>query len=91
MKQVPYLQLGRINQDLLEAAAVAMEKAYNPYSEFFVGAAILGANCKIITGSNVENASYGGTICAERAAILRANAEGIRIFDKIAIRVIYFS
>jgi len=74
-----------IHKKLLDEAAKVMETAYNPYSNFYVGAAILAKNGKIITGSNVENASYGSTICAERAAILRANAMGIKMFYKIAI------
>ena len=70
---------------LLDAAEEAMEKAYNPYSHFYVGAALLTADGKIITGANYENASYGNTICAERAALLKANAEGYRRFKAIAI------
>ncbi len=54
----------------------ARKKAYAPYSGFKVGAALLTSNKKIFTGCNVENASYGGTICAERTAILKAVSEG---------------
>lgn len=54
---------------LLQAAQGALESAYAPYSQFKVGAAVLTAEGKIFTGCNVENASYGLTICAERAAI----------------------
>lgn len=70
---------------LLDEAEKAKDTAYNPYSHFFVGAALLSRGGQIITGSNVENAAYGSTICAERAAILRANAMGIKMFDKIAV------
>jgi cytidine deaminase len=70
---------------VLDEAAKVMNTAYNPYSKFYVGAALLSQNGQIITGSNVENAAYGSTICAERAAILRANAMGIRTFDKVGI------
>lgn len=70
---------------MLNEAEKVMETAYNPYSNFYVGAAILSQDGKIITGSNVENAAYGSTVCAERAAILRANALGIRAFNKVAI------
>lgn len=70
---------------LLDAAAEAMERAYNPYSNHFVGAALLTKDGKIITGSNFENVSYGGTICAERSALVHANAVGEREFKAIAI------
>ena len=62
-----------------------MENSYNPYSKFFVGAALLTKEDEIITGTNVENAAYGDAICAERSAIVRANAMGHRIFKSIAI------
>lgn len=55
------------------------KKAYAPYSGFKVGAALLTADNKIFTGCNVENASYGGTICAERTAILKAVSEGAKM------------
>jgi cytidine deaminase len=72
-------------KNLLDEAEKVMRTAYNPYSRFYVGAALLAQNGRIISGSNVENAAYGSTICAERSAILRANAMGIRTFSKIAI------
>lgn len=67
---------------LLEDAKKAAENSYSPYSEFKVGAALRLANGKVVTGTNVENVSYGLTICAERAALVRAVSEfgpGIRI------------
>lgn len=70
---------------MIDAAEKAMETAYAPYSHFYVGCAVLAKNGEIITGSNVENASYGLTICAERSAIFRANAMGIRLFEKLAV------
>jgi len=85
MKEVKYAQLSPIESRLIGEAEKAMEKSYNPLSKFYVGAAILAHNGKIITGTNVENAAYGPTICAERSAIVRANVMGIRNFDKIAI------
>jgi cytidine deaminase len=85
MQEIKYEKLEKIQQKLLDEAAKVMNTAYNPYSHFYVGAAILSQDGQTITGSNVENAAYGSTICAERAAILRANAMGIRTFDKVAI------
>lgn len=72
-------------KSLLLKASEALKFAYNPYSNFSVGAALLTLDGTIITGSNVENAAYGSTICAERAAILRANAVGIRNIMSIAV------
>ncbi|WP_312070812.1 cytidine deaminase [Anaerotignum propionicum] len=73
------------NQELVLLAKKAMEKAYAPYSEFKVGAALLAKNGDIFLGCNVENASYGATICAERTAITKAISEGVKEFEKIAI------
>lgn len=70
---------------LLRAAAEASKLAYAPYSNFQVGAALLTEHGEIITGCNVENASYGLTICAERNAIFHAVATGRRKFKAIAI------
>ena len=85
MQEIVYEKLDSIQQKMLDEAGKVMETAYNPYSSFYVGAALLAQDGQIITGSNVENAAYGSTICAERSAILRANAMGIRTFDKLAI------
>ena len=62
-----------------------MNNAYAPYSNFKVGAAILTATGDVYTGCNIENASYGATICAERTAAVKAVSEGHRRFLKIAI------
>jgi len=72
---------------LLEEASAIKEQAYNPYSKIHVGAAILTKDDKIFTGCNIENASYSGTICAERVAIFKAVSEGITEFKAIAVAV----
>ena len=72
-------------EELLEIAKKARENAYAPYSEFKVGAAILTEDGKIFTGANVENASYGLSMCAERVAVFKAVSEGYRRFKAIAV------
>ncbi len=74
-----------VAQKLLRAAAKVSHQAHAPYSKFQVGAALLTHDGEIITGCNVENASYGLTICAERNAIFHAVAQGIRRFHAVAI------
>lgn len=85
MKNTTYKNLNSIQQKLINEARAALPTAYNPYSHFAVGAALLSDDGQIITAANVENASYGMTICAERSALVRANAMGLRKINKIAI------
>ena len=73
------------NQELFRMAKDASNNAYSPYSNIKVGAALLTKDGKIYTGVNVENSSYGATICAERTAFTKAVSEGEREFYKIAI------
>eukprot|EP00158_Paraphelidium_tribonemae_P000521 Partr_v1_DN22686_c0_g1_i1_m5230 putative cytidine deaminase len=73
------------NQRLVEASKEAMKHSYAPYSKFHVGAALIDKNGTIWTGCNVENCSYGGAICAERTAYVKAVSEGVREFEAIAI------
>ena len=73
------------NDELIKLAEQAREKAYAPYSSFFVGAALLCADGSVYTGCNVENASFSPTCCAERVAIFKAVSEGNRQFEAIAI------
>ena len=70
---------------LLQAALDARENAFAPYSKFKVGAALEGIDGRIHTGCNVENATYGLTMCAERVAVFKAVSEGARRFKRVAI------
>lgn len=76
----------KLQHELIEKAAEAAKKSYAPYSKLHVGAALLVSGRKtFITGGNVENASYGLTICAERAALAAAVSAGYRRFEAIAV------
>jgi cytidine deaminase len=70
---------------LIGAAARAREHAHAPYSHFRVGAALRTNSGRIFTGCNVENSTYGLTLCAERVAVFKALSEGERSFDAVAV------
>lgn len=71
--------------ELIKSALEARKKAYAPFSDFQVGAAVLTNDGRIYTGCNIENASYGATICAERVAIFKAVSEGKKKLEAIAV------
>ena len=71
--------------ELMQAAVQARKSAYAPYSDFWVGAALLTADGKLYTGCNIENASFTPTNCAERTAFFKAVSEGERHFAAIAV------
>ena len=70
---------------LIERAKSAMEKAYAPYSNFSVGAALLCSDGTVFDGCNVENVSFSATCCAERTALFKAVTEGNKCFEAIAV------
>lgn len=82
MRQV---QLSADLAALKGAALEAMTRAYAPYSKFKVGAAIIGDDGTVVTGCNVENASYPAGMCAERSALASAIARGFRVFEIIVV------
>ncbi len=88
-RPIAYAQLAHDEQELVDLAWQMSERAYIPYSQFPVGAAILGENAqgetRVFGGCNVENASYGACICAERTAACKAVSEGYQKFLKVAV------
>jgi cytidine deaminase len=74
-----------MSDPLLSAALAVRENAHAPFSKFKVGAALEDAGGRIHTGCNVENATYGLTLCAERVAVFKAISEGVRKFRRVAV------
>ena len=85
MERLTYDDLDPADRELVDAARAACDTAYAPYSGVHVGAALRTKAGAIVAASNVENAAYGSTICAERNAVGRANAEGHRAFPAVAV------
>ena len=79
--------MNEANEKLIEAADVARLRSVAPFSNFMVGAALRTRDGKVFTGCNVESASYGLTVCAERVAIWKALSEGERHFTELAVVV----
>jgi cytidine deaminase len=71
--------------NLIETALAARKNAHAPYSHFQVGAALEATDGRVFTGCNVENATYGLSVCAERVAVFKAISEGARKFQRIAV------
>jgi cytidine deaminase len=81
----PFATLDATERELVDQALAAQQRAYAPYSRFQVGAALRGDDGCIYSGCNVENASYGATICAERNAVARAVTAGCRTFVALVV------
>lgn len=85
MRHPTYQELTELQRKALDAAETVLQNSYNPYSNFFVGAALFAEDGTIVSGTNFENTAYGSTICAERSATFQANAMGLRRFSGIAV------
>jgi cytidine deaminase len=83
MSQIPLRP--ELRTRLIDAARVARDHAYAPYSGYHVGAALLTTDGEIMVGCNIENAAYPATICAERAAIATAVSSGVQKFSAVAV------
>lgn len=85
MKKAKYALNGKIKKQLVDLALKYRKNAYSPYCKYKVGAAVLGGSGKIYSGCNIENVSFGLTICAERTAIFSAVSCGEKIIKAIAL------
>jgi len=85
MSPISYDQLSELEKSALIEAENTLKNAYTPYSHFNVAACLYAQDGQLVSGANCENASYGLVMCAERSAIVRANAMGLRKFSGIAI------
>lgn len=79
------ITLSTADRELVNLAVTARQRAYAPYSNYLVGAALRATDGRIFTGCNVENAAYPSTLCAERTALVKAVSEGVREFSTIAV------
>lgn len=79
------ITLSTADRELVNLALAVRERAYAPYSNYLVGAALRATDGRIFTGCNVENAAYPSTLCAERTALVKAVSEGAREFNTIAV------
>lgn len=75
-----------LKEELMDLADKARENSYAPYSNYHVGACLIADNGKLYSGANIENGSYGASICAERVAIFKAIYDGAKVIEAIAIK-----
>ncbi len=86
-KKLPDAPIPKVLKKVILAAYSAQPNAYAPYSHFMIGAAVLDAKGQIFTGCNIENSSYGGTVCAERVAIWKGISENMKLPLKAVVIV----